>query len=257
MLSLGFICDLTLCTSCTETWNNKIGGDVLNIDTWTPDYLWNSVGFKSMSAKGAEGSTSGIDAINSVNADKYSVDPAEYWAGTSQIRFPFDPRKNFWVALICWPPCIPTIIRTLEMVKRVLVAQNTCMNKAYLLGEDIEDCPNLGWRLFCILTFGQFMHVLPDMLRQYVTKTVSSLLSRAFELGCTAKNEAAAMYCTGVRIKHSIVGVLSILDLVTNIQQLVDEMDSAFDWGDSEDDDDSVDDEYSARAEEYGTLPSY
>jgi hypothetical protein len=245
-LSLGFICDLTLCSECSSVWNSKITGGKWNIDEWTPDQLTYSLFGK----KGIDPAT-----LNEVSGNP--IDPAEYWTGSSQIRFPFDPHKNFWVALICWPPCVPTIIRTLEMVKRILVAQNTCYNKAYLLGEDIEDCPNMGWRIFCMLTFGQFMHILPDLLKQYATKLVSSLVTRAFEIGCTGVTKAQRLSCGGVRVRNFIVGVLSILDLITNVKQLYEEMDDAFDWGGSSDDDDEVDKEFSDQAKEYGTIPEY
>lgn len=250
-LSLGFICDLTLCSSCSQAWNNKITGGALNIDEWTPDAFWSEVGY------GPKLTKEDLDNMNRMG--KQPIDPEEFLAGSSQIRFPFDPQKNFWVALICWPPCLPTIQRTLEMVKRILVAQNTCYNKAYLLGENIEDCPDLAWRLFCVLTFGQFMHVLPDILRQYTTKLVSSFLSRTFEVLCDTpvSNPTARMQCGWIRAKHAIVGFISFMDLMTNLKQLNDELDDMFDWGDSSSDDDKPEDEFSAQKKEFGELPGY
>jgi len=254
VISLGFVCDLTLCSQCSQAWNSKITNGALNFPAeWSPDYIWSQAGI------GPKLTDADIEKMNKIGGERTSIDPAEYWAGSSQIRFPFDPQKNFWVALICWPPCWPAIQRTLETVKRILVAQNTCYNKAYLLGENIEDCPDLAWRLFCVLTFGQFMHVLPDLLRQYTTKLASSLVSRAFEIGCEAPvtNKAARMQCTGIRIRNFLVGVISFMDLMTNLKQLNDELDDMFDWGDSSDDDSKVDDEFAAQKKEFGELPSY
>jgi hypothetical protein len=245
-LSLGFICDLTLCTTCSQLWGSKFTGGKWDIESWSPDKLTYSIYGKQ-----------GIDPAELNKVSGNPIDPAEYWTGSSQIRFPFDPHKNFWVALICWPPCVPTIIRTLEMVKRILVAQNTCYNKAYLLGEDIEDCSSIGWKIFCMLTFGQFMHILPDLIRQYASKLVSSLVSRLFEVGCTGVTKAERLSCNWVRVRNFIVGVLSILDLATNIRQLYEEMEETFDFGDDSEDDDKVKDEFNSQAEEFGTLPSY
>lgn len=254
VLSLGFVCDLTLCSQCSQAWSNKITGGALDLPAeWSPDYIWSSAGI------GPKLTDADIEKLNTVGGGRTSIDPAEYWAGSSQIRFPFDPQKNFWVALICWPPCLPTILRTLDMVKKILVAQNTCYNKAYLLGENIEDCPDLAWRLFCVLTFGQFMHVLPDLLRQYTTKLASSLFSRAFEIGCEApvSEKVMRMQCTGIRIRNFLVGVISFMDLMTNMEQLNDELDGMFDWGDSSDDDDEPEDEFEAQKKEFGELPGY
>lgn len=254
VISLGFVCDLTLCSQCSQAWNNKITNGALNFPAeWSPDYIWSQAGI------GPKLTDKDIENMNKIGGQKTSIDPAEYWAGSSQIRFPFDPQKNFWVALICWPPCLPTIQRTLETVKRILVAQNTCYNKAYLLGENIEDCPDLAWRLFCVLTFGQFMHVLPDLLRQYTTKLASSLVSRAFEIGCEAPvtNKAARMQCTGIRIRNFLVGVISFMDLMTNMKQLNDELNDMFDWGDSSSDDSKPNDEFASQKKEFGELPGY
>ncbi|MFA6888179.1 MAG: hypothetical protein WC254_01660 [Candidatus Woesearchaeota archaeon] len=105
-LSLGFVCDTVLCESCTESWNKLI---------------FSSKKEKAQPTGGYVGGT-------------YVPD----WLSIRQI--PVNPRENFVVALICWPPCIPGIYSQLNIYKEILIAYNTCLNVATIKGEDVSQC---------------------------------------------------------------------------------------------------------------------
>ncbi len=104
--SLGFICDTVLCESCTESWNKLL--------------------FKS---KRGEVQPTGGYVGGTYVPDWLSIDSV-----------PLNPRENFVVALICWPPCIPGIYSQLNIYKEILIAYNTCLNVATIKGEDISQC---------------------------------------------------------------------------------------------------------------------
>jgi hypothetical protein len=104
--SLGLLCDTVLCESCTESWNKVI---------------FPSKRDETQPVGGYVG--------------------GEYVPNWLQIKsIPLNPRENFIVALVCWPPCIPGIYSQLNVYYEILVAYNTCLNIATIKGEDIIEC---------------------------------------------------------------------------------------------------------------------
>ena len=175
-------------------------------------------------------------------------------------------RYNFIVALICWPPCIPTILNTLKTVKQVYVAQNICLNKNYLHGENVEDCSKLSQQVWCILTYGVLASMITDLLKQAVVQLFSSLLTRVFELGCTdaggmPKPKPQRMNCAWVRIRNGILAVLAFGDLFQTAREFDAAWEDAFgtelkfDFGSDDDEDDE--DVEENQEEAFGNLPTY
>jgi hypothetical protein len=109
--SAGYICDVVLCESCSESWNSLL---------------------KSRKDKGT---------------DEVGEEHGMYIAGEyvpnlldADVSFPFNPRENIVVALACNPPCVPGIYAQLSVYKEILIAYNVCLNIATMKGEHIVQC---------------------------------------------------------------------------------------------------------------------
>jgi hypothetical protein len=109
--SLGYICDTVLCESCSESWNSLFSG-------------WKDKG------------TSEDDMPSGMYLGGEWTDNLI----GSGITWPFNPRENIVIALVCNPPCVPGIYAQLNMYKEIYVAYNVCLNIATMKGEDIVQC---------------------------------------------------------------------------------------------------------------------
>ncbi|MBI5001982.1 hypothetical protein HZC31_01205 [Candidatus Woesearchaeota archaeon] len=107
MLSLGYLCDTVLCESCSENWNELL-------------------------LKGQRGETETIGGY--VGGE---------WVPNllgQKFTFPFNPRENLVIALVCNPPCVPGLYAQLNVYYQILIAYNTCLNVAVAKGEDVMQC---------------------------------------------------------------------------------------------------------------------
>lgn len=110
--SLGYICDTVLCESCSENWNELL-------------------------LKGQRGETEEVGGY--VGGEWVSNLLGKEFYGKG-FTFPFNPRENLVIALVCNPPCVPGLYAQLNVYYQILIAYNACLNIAIAKGEDVVQC---------------------------------------------------------------------------------------------------------------------
>ncbi len=150
LLSFGYLCDTVLCESCTENWNEML-------------------------LKGSKGEDVDIPGMYVGNEWKSNI-------LREKFTFPFNPRENIVIALVCNPPCVPGIYAQLNVYKEILIAYNTCLNIAVVKGEDIVQCEQFLAAQICQNVVNAFFwHWIWDLMKATVSHYIAEGLMNFFK----------------------------------------------------------------------------
>lgn len=149
--SVGFICDLFLCTDCSKQWNYMFS-EKLDTEFHT-DIL------------GLEGK-SGTDDFN-------------FYLGETPLTF--NPHRSLPVAVICMPPCLSGIQNNLIIWKQIEVNYNVCLNIQAVRGESTSVCSEYKTSQICQEVFAQIWVFFESGFAQFVANTILGNVEMIFE----------------------------------------------------------------------------
>ncbi len=196
VLSMGYLCDTVLCESCSENWNELL-------------------------LKGQRGETEtmggyvGGEWVPNLLGQKFT--------------FPFNPRENLVVALVCNPPCVPGLYAQLNVYYQILIAYNTCLNIAVAKGEDIVQCEQFLGAQICQNVMNAFFWHWFWGLKNLV---VANMVGKALDL---LKEKAYKCPPTGDDSPENTVsacsvwhGTMALITIVTTVVDTVNTMTNLF-----------------------------
>lgn len=150
LYSLGFWCDLYLCTGCTDQWDSLVSGhdatDFLTKD-WIPE------------DDDAEGEDENVFGLGELSAS-------------------FDPQQSLPVALFCMPPCLTGIKNAALRYKQILVYYNVCENVAAVRGYGSSQCSEYKSDATCTLVVGWFWSWVEGAISDFIKNTVFNFIDK-------------------------------------------------------------------------------
>jgi hypothetical protein len=201
MLSMGYLCDTVLCESCTENWNELL--------------------LKGHREKVAEQKGEELTDVPGIYMG------GEYMSNifTGDFNFPFNPRENIVIALICNPPCVPGLYSQLLVYKEILIAYNTCLNVAVAKGEDIVQCEQFLTAQICQNIINAFFwHWIWGLKQWVVSNIVNFVFDQVVEhfTNCAPDgkdNESPLIICSAWRSFVALTSiVVTVVDTVNTLQ---------------------------------------
>ena len=205
MLSIGYVCDLVLCQSCSKIWSQDILGGLAGAafgDGRKEPLLERLVNipyqYLAVKLPGAAGAAISTETRTSSGKDvpppenpkdqvEFEFDEAEthdsaveayagefqYGIASDRLTITFDPRQNLVFALICSPPCITGIYSRLKVYREIVVAYNACLNVAAIKQEDISQCDEFLHAQICQQLVGAFFwHWFYKLMIDFFSKTI-------------------------------------------------------------------------------------
>jgi hypothetical protein len=205
MLSIGYICDLVLCQSCSKIWSQDILGGIAGAafgDGRKEPLLERLINipyqYAAVKLPGAAGAAISTKTRTDAGATvpppedpksqvEFEFDEAEtydtaveayagefqYGIASDRLTITFDPRQNLVFALICSPPCITGIYSRLKVYREIVVAYNACLNVAAIKQEDISQCDEFLQAQICQQLVGAFFwHWIYKLMKDFVSKTI-------------------------------------------------------------------------------------
>ncbi|MBI5392515.1 hypothetical protein HZA96_01475 [Candidatus Woesearchaeota archaeon] len=244
--SIGYWCDLVLCTSCSEQWGSNIlggwGGDI-------PGSPASVFGDKIKSDPSA--------ARAAADLTHQPGDPPNL--GDFTVGLNLDPQQSLIVALICSPPCLPTIKNKFTAMKQIAVSNNVCRNLAYRTTKtdkspaDFSKCDGLKGQQICQFIVGEIWYIVPSIISQFATKWVSYFVEKGLRYigGCPDGIQSpGTTVCIVTRIEIAISTAFKITETVAKFEKLAKAFD--FDTKSADDTEDDIEKEYE---EAYGEIP--
>ncbi len=246
VLSLGYVCDLVLCTSCSEQWSNNFlpaigipGSGSYTFGIPTPS--------SSMTAEQRQ------TLANTVR--RPGEDPN---IGTYNAGFTFDPKQSLLTALICSPPCLPTIQHKFEAMKLIAVTKQQCRKLAFVTGTSFDQCDKVMGTQICEFILGEFWYLIPNLIVQLASKWASYfvdeyLINKVLCDGNVLTEQRTLCYYK--RVEVLIATALKATEIGNYIKDLKEQFGSVSSAGD---DQKKTGDDINAKYEkEIGTIPQY
>jgi hypothetical protein len=246
IVSIGFWCDLVLCTSCSRQWGENILGK------WSGD-----IPGSPASVFGEKLKSDPSAAREAAKATNAPGDPPNL--GDFSIGLNLDPHQSLIVALICLPPCLPTIKNKLTAMKQIAVSNNVCRNLAYRTTKtdkspaDFSKCDGLIGQQVCQFIIGEIWYIVPAIISQFATKWISYAIEEYIfqKSACpTGLQSPMTTACYLVRLQVAISTAFKITETVGKFKKLAEMFD--FDTKSDEDIEDDIEREYE---EAYGEIP--
>ncbi|MBS3137655.1 hypothetical protein J4232_04435 [Candidatus Woesearchaeota archaeon] len=245
--SIGYWCDLVLCTSCSEQW----GSNILN--GWGGDIISPSRTFGSNLKDNPEAAKAAADFI------RLPGDPPNL--GDFTIGINLDPHQSLIVALICSPPCLPTIKNKLTAMKQIAVSNNVCRNLAYRTTKtdkapaDFSKCDGLVGQQVCQFIAGELWYIVPALITQFAQKWISYFLEKGLRYigncpdGISTSSPGTTL-CIVTRLEIAISTAFKITETAAKFEKLA--KDFSFDTKSVDDTQKDIEDEYEKA---YGEIP--
>ena len=202
MFSVGYLCDLVLCSECDNFWKTGIS-DLTDFDV-------------NNFARGLKFSQSGWGSAKTENSNDNS--PNKITDYDPQIAF--DPQQSMLVAILCNPPCLTGILSKLKAYKNILTTYNTCLNVAQVRGYDQFGCEDYLTSATCrYIWVGEWWYIIENFISSYITQYAVYIFEQKILQfsecpdGCPF-NKACQANCFGRRIYHYASWIITYLEVV-------------------------------------------
>ena len=201
-ISVGFICDLFLCTDCSEQWNYMFEDEDWLDTTWHKD-------------------------IFGLAGEQEVGDDFNFYLGATPLAF--NPHRSLPVAVWCWPPCLTGIQNNLIIWKQIQVNYNVCLNIQSVRGESTSVCDSYRTSQICQEVLAQIWVFFESGFAQFMANTILGniemilgdqleIMDNCREVGSSAERVASA--CSPF-IVYEVLGWMYQLDQTwRNIQNL-------------------------------------
>ncbi|MGM5482646.1 MAG: hypothetical protein ACQESF_04250, partial [Nanobdellota archaeon] len=195
-ISLGFWCDLYLCTGCKRQWEDFLG-EFEYTSFLSEDLL---SGLKSDEGDGTCGDDFCMGDLN-----------------MGDLKASFNPMQSLPVAIFCMPPCLTGIKNTLLRYKQILVNYNVCMNVAAVRGEGSSQCEEYKASQTCRWVVGWFWSWVEGAISSFITGTIMNwideggrqLMDKAFQ--CNTPQSGYEVVCSP-KIIYAALGFISAIE---------------------------------------------
>ncbi len=221
ILSLGYICDLVLCTSCSEIWRGvwsgfEEGKGLSGLENKANNFM---VSMFDKDKKDKDPDWLAEEAKQHGGNLEYGTPDEEFYQG---VRTTFDPHKSLIVAIICDPPCLSGIQTKLTTYKEILRLYNVCYNTAIVRGDGTHECDKFYKSQVCQQIIMEFWHFIYDFIKQFIVKSIAYHTEKAIiEMTCDTTGEVTPETCFALRIKEALGVMIVMLDSYDIIEGLM------------------------------------
>ncbi|MFP4403359.1 MAG: hypothetical protein ACLFPJ_03350 [Candidatus Woesearchaeota archaeon] len=235
--SVGFWCDLFLCTECNRMWQGfaknvagKIGGD----ESGSSEVKVDTNEYITIEPKQGEGGT-GEDEES--KATKFFS--TAFSKDNIVSKLEFDPFRSLPVAVICMPPCIEGIRLNLVIYREILVNYNICLNIAETRGYGRSECEDFKSTRVCseIVRHLFFTDTIAALIRNLVVGMVFDTIDEKLKDACNVEGGGTSgmKYTTPCGITK-ILAILEWLMLVSETYEKITAIPDMFSEFSSDDD---------------------